>query len=329
MNFPLKKTLFTIVALMLSLFLAGQNELEEIKDFGSNPGKLDMFLHKPHQRTDTIRHKARRPLVVVLHGCNQSAKSLSRESGWDMLADKFDFYVIYPAQSRLNNASNCFDWYNEKDISKNSGESGSVKQMIDYMRRSYGIDSTQIFVYGLSAGAAMTTALLANYPETFNAGAVLAGGPYKMATGAWDGLSAMMKPTSHTAKEWGALVKKDNPDFKGNYPRLVICHGKDDKIVNPKNSYELVKQWSDLTGTDTVACKTEKNFAGRPDIEKNIYCSKDGSEKIFYYQMAGLGHALAVDPGTGATQGGQKGIFTVDRDFFSTYWIAKDFGLIP
>lgn len=316
-------------ALLPGLSSLAQSELEEVKDFGSNPGRLEMYLHKPHQEVDTIKHLAHRPLVVALHGCNQNARNIARESGWNMLADKYDFFVIYPEQSRLNNPSDCFNWFNEKDTEKNSGESGSVKQMVDYMRAHYGIDSTKIFAYGLSAGAAMTSVLLVNYPETFNAGAVLAGGPYKMATGAFEGLSAMMKPKSHTAQELGERVRKDNPNYKGNYPRLVVCHGKDDKIVNPKNSDELVKQWASISGADTVATREIKNFAGRPDIEKKIYCTKSGAEKMFYYQMAGLGHALAVDPGTGATQGGQKGVFTVDKDFFSTYWIAKDFGLIP
>lgn len=329
MILALRKALFAVPALLLTLFLPAQNELEEVKNFGANPGHLDMYIHKPQQKTDTIKHKAYRPLVVALHGCNQNAKSISSESGWSMLADKYDFFVVYPEQSRLNNASDCFNWFNEKDAERNSGECGSVKEMIDYMRAHYRIDTTKIFVYGLSAGAAMTSVMLANYPGLFNAGAVLAGGPYKMATGAFDGLKVMIKPKTHTAKEWGEKVRKENPNFSGNYPRLVVCHGKDDKIVNPRNSIELVKQWSDLTGADTVACKTEKNFAGRPDIEKNTYCAKDGTAKIFYYQMAGLGHALAVDPGTGPTQGGQKGVFTVDKDFFSTYWIAKDFGLVP
>lgn len=324
----MKKTL--LIALLVTCFCShAQTQIEQIKDFGSNPGDLEMFLHKPHRDLDTVKHLAFRPLVVVLHGCNQSAKTMSKETGWNKLADYFDFFVIYPSQSRFNNPSDCFNWFNKKDISKNSGESGSIKQMIDYMRKNYGIDSTKIFVYGLSAGAAMTSVLLATYPETFNAGAVFAGGPYKMAVGAMEGFSAMVKPIMHPAKVWGDIVKNDNPNYKGNYPRLVVCHGKDDKIVNPKNSYELIKQWSGLVGTDTVPTKTIKPFNNHPDIEKKIYCSKDGKEKIIFYEASKLGHTLMVDPGEPITQGGETGLFSVDKNFFSTYWIAKDFGLIP
>jgi hypothetical protein len=34
-----------------------------------------------------------------------------------------------------------------------------------------------------------------------------------------------------------------------------------------------------------------------------------------------------VDPGEGETQGGSTGLFGVDKDFFSTYWIMLDFGI--
>lgn len=315
--------------LLCSLTSISQEELKEIADFGNNPGNLDMFLHTPQRKVDSVKNSAFRPLVVVLHGCNQTVKHVARQSGWNSLADYFDFYVIYPGQKRLNNASDCFNWFNEKDISRNSGESGSIKQMIDHMRKNYGIDSTQIFVYGLSAGAAMTSVLMATYPETFNAGAVLAGGPYKMALGAVGGFNAMIKPKIRPAREWSDLVRKDNPGYKGKYPRLVICHGKSDKIVSPKNSYELVKQWSDLLGTDTVPGKTLQAFAGKADVEKKIYCSKDSAEKIFFYEVTKAGHALIIDPGEPPIKGGETGLFAVDKDFFSTYWIAKDFGLVP
>jgi hypothetical protein len=42
-----------------------------------------------------------------------------------------------------------------------------------------------------------------------------------------------------------------------------------------------------------------------------------------------MGHFIPVDPGTLPYQGGEKTMYTTDKDFFSTYFIACDFGLIP
>ena len=47
--------------------------------------------------------------------------------------------------------------------------------MIARMVADHGIARDRIFVTGLSAGGAMTSVMLATYPEVFSAGAVIAG----------------------------------------------------------------------------------------------------------------------------------------------------------
>jgi len=316
------KLLFVFTLHFCYVNIQSQTELTEVKNFGTNPGHLTFFLHTPKIK------KEKMPLVVALHGCNENVEIISKQSGWNKLADENGFCVIYPQQRFFNNTSSCFNWFNEKDISKNSGESGSIKQMLDFICDSLSIDTTKIFAYGLSAGAAMSVALLADYPETFNAGAILAGGPFMMATNALNGVSAMLNPKHKSSREWGELVRKQNPNYKGKYPRIVIAHGKNDKVVSSKNSYELVKQWAYVLHTDTVATKIIENFANNNDINRKVYLDKQNEEKIIFYEINNLGHALPVDPGEGANQGGKTGLFAVDKNFFSTYWIAKDFGLI-
>ena len=316
------KPYLLIVTFLLTFNCQSQSGLRKIEDFGSNPGNLVFYIHVPKIKKDKMA------LVVALHGCNQDVATISKQSGWNKLADENQFCVIYPQQRFLNNPSCCFNWFNEYDISKNSGESGSIKQMIDFVCDSFSIDKKKIFAYGLSAGAAMTVALLADYPETFNAGAVLAGGPFMMATNSFSGVSAMIKPKIRSSKEWGELVLKQNPDFKNNFPRVIIVHGKNDNVVNPKNSYELIKQWAYVLKTDTIPSKIVSAFANNKDVERKSFSNKQQEEKIVFYEINKLGHSLAVDPGEGALQGGKTGMFSVDKDFFSTYWIAKDFGLL-
>ena len=47
--------------------------------------------------------------------------------------------------------------------------------------RGHDIDTQRIFVTGLSAGGAMTSVMLAIYPEVFAAGAIIAGLPFGVA----------------------------------------------------------------------------------------------------------------------------------------------------
>jgi poly(3-hydroxybutyrate) depolymerase len=107
-----------------------------------------------------------------------------------------------------------------------------------------------------------------------------------------------------------------------------VVHGEDDNVVNIKNSYELVKQWTDLHGTKQMPDSVIHSFANNSDVQKDIYLDRDGNAVIKFYRISNLGHALAVSPGSPVDKGGETGLFAVDKGFHSTYWIAVDFGLI-
>lgn len=264
-------------------------------------------------------------MVIALHGCSQNGENLSEHSGWSKLAEENDFIVLFPEQKRTNNVSNCFNWFNLDDITANSGEVKSIITMIDFAIKNYNIDTSRIYIYGVSAGAAMAVCLLANYPEYFNAGAILAGAPYKTAINATQAGKAIRKPVDKSPEEWARLVTTDS--IKKQYPKLIVCHGNIDNIVNIKNSYELIEQWSYLHEMDTIPDAIANNYKSK-DMNRAIYKNKSGEEMIVFYTFLGIGHTIPVDPGTDKTQGGKEGIFAKDTDYFSTYYIAMDFNLI-
>jgi len=313
-----------IINAFFSSFVQGQNEMLQIKNFGSDPGNLEMYMHVPNNLNDSVK----RPLIVALHGCTQDAASMAKQSGWNKLADNYGFFMLYPQQKFINNPNTCFNWFRKKDISKGKGEVKSIKQMIDYATKKYPIDSSKIFVYGLSSGAAMGVALLADYPELFNAGAILAGGPFMAATNPVSGLMSMVAIKNKSSRELAAPVLKQNMGFKNKYPRIIIIHGKNDPVVEIKNSYQLIQQWTYLHHTDTVADVAMPSFQKQADITKTFYKDADGDVVVIFYEVANLGHALMVNPGEGLSKGGETGLFAVDKDFFSTLWIAIDFGII-
>src|SRR5215212_11786459 len=76
--------------------------LTQVTGFGTNPGNLLMFTHVP------ANLPANAPLVVVLHGCTQSAAAME-SSGWSTAANAQGFYVIYAQQQTSNNSSSCFN----------------------------------------------------------------------------------------------------------------------------------------------------------------------------------------------------------------------------
>ena len=145
-------------------------------------------------------------LVVVLHGCGQTAAGYDYGAGWSTLADRYGFALLLPEQQRTNNAQRCFNWFSPADTERDSGEPASIKAMVDRMVRDHGIDPRRVFITGLSAGGAMTSAMLACYPEVFAAGAIIAGLPYGAAENVQQALQSMSQSPSRPAQEWGDLV---------------------------------------------------------------------------------------------------------------------------
>ena len=64
------------------------DHLTETRNFGPNPGALRMFSHLTPDLPDQC------PLLVVLHGCTQSAAVYDLGAGWSTLADRFGFALL-------------------------------------------------------------------------------------------------------------------------------------------------------------------------------------------------------------------------------------------
>jgi poly(hydroxyalkanoate) depolymerase family esterase len=307
------------------LFFTGssfsQSHLKEIKNFGENPGKLSLYSFNASDRSFTKN----KPLVMALHGCAMTAQKLNKLTEWDSLAKKNDFVVFYPQQKIINNGSNCFNWFLEKDINRN-GESFSLYQMIRYAIDSLQIDSTRIFFYGVSAGACMSDVMCANYPWLIKKAAIYAGIPFKTATGA-AGLKLAGKAIIKPANERIYNVKKQTPFYSGNFPEIIILHGTEDFVTDYAYAGEFVKQWTGVHEISDKATVTDTAFNNNNRVQRFSYQDHE-NEKVIYYKIIGLGHKIAVDEGNGEGKGGKDKFFSENVGFFSTYFIARDFGLI-
>jgi poly(hydroxyalkanoate) depolymerase family esterase len=317
-----KFSLLIFVLLFVNILSFSQTGWLQITSFGTNPGNLKMYQYVP----DNISNNA--PLVVVLHGCGQTAQEYANESGWNVLADNHKFYLLYAEQQYLNNSSYCFNWFNTADNSRDQGEVYSVKQMVDYMKTHFSIDNSKVFVSGLSAGAGLSVAMLGAYPDVFTAGASMAGIPYKAATDAITGMNAMYGLVTKTAAQWGDLVRNENPTYSGSFPKLAIFQGTNDLTVSPINSTELVKQWTNVHNTDQTPDSTNSAFNGNNLIEMKQFNDNNGNIAVQLFNINTMQHAISIDPGNCFQQGGTSGTYAIDKDFFSSFWAARFFGII-
>jgi poly(hydroxyalkanoate) depolymerase family esterase len=294
-----------------------RNRLHEVAGFGTNPGNLRMLEYVPNAVG------AEPALVVVLHGCTQSAAAYDHGSGWSSLADRHGFALLFPEQKRENNPKNCFTWFERGDMARGRVEAVSIREMIEHMVAVRRIARHRIFITGLSAGGAMASVMLATHPKIFAAGAIIAGLPYGAAGSVQEAFEAMFKGRRWPARHWGDLVRAAS-SHRGPWPRISVWHGSADTTVVPMNADEIVKQWADVHGLPASPTErtTESGFA------RAVWRDRDGREVIESVTIPGMAHGTPLASGEGEERCGHAGPFLLEVGVSSSYHIARFFGLL-
>ena len=292
-----------------------QERLQEVANFGSNPGNLRMFVYAP----DALPSDP--ALLVALHGCTQNAADFDRGTGWSTLADRFGFVVLYAEQPRSNNPQGCFSWFLPDDIARDRGEALSIRQMVDRAIIDYGIDRRQVFVTGLSAGGAMSSVMLAAYPDVFAGGAIIAGLPYGCAASVEEAYECMLQGCAASARELGDRVRAASP-HNGPWPKISVWHGSEDPIVKPTNADGILRQWINVHGL-SVHPALEDVVDG---YSRRLW--RDAGETVIEtFSITGMAHGVPLATDTGAQSCGAAGACLLDVGISSTYHIARFFGL--
>ena len=289
------KYLILIILTITTSHLLSQS-LTLVDKFGRNPGMLKMFMHIP-VNLDASKEV---PLVLVLHGCTQTAKSIGAASGWNKLADSLGFIVLYPEQRMINNTSKCFNFFVGLKAKRNKGEAASIKNMITYTSNEFNIDRSRVFITGMSAGGGMSNVMLNAYPEIFNAGALLESPP----------------------------ILPGGPNESSKIiPRIAIVQGDEDKITSPQMGEKLLDQWVKKNKMDSTDFKLVNNFMDNNLLRTRSFYNSKNELRIVMLNIKNTGHKLLIDPGENIKHGGRSGVHTKDINFHSTYWVAEFFGL--
>jgi feruloyl esterase len=194
--------------------------------------------------------------------------------------------------------------------------------MIEKVVVDHDIDRRRVFVTGLSAGGAMTSNMLACYPEVFAGGAIVAGVPYGAATTVQQAFETMYKSPTRSAHEWGDLVRKASP-HRGPWPRVSVWHGNADKTVIPSNALEILKQWTDVLGLP-LSPSVKTRVDGFP---REVWINEAGDELIEAYTITNMAHGTPLAIGEAEGSCGAPGPFLLPVGISSSYHIAKFFGI--
>lgn len=269
------------------------------------------------------------PLLVMLHGCHQSATQFARATRMNHHAERKGFAVLYPQQSLGLQAQRCWRWYTPA-VQHGSGETAALSQLIEMICAQHLIDRRRIYACGISAGAGMAAILALNHPELIAAVGLHSGPVFGAGRNAVEGLRVMKHGSViavHTAidrvLEHRAMqnsVDKPLPPM----PALLI-HGNDDHIVASVNQQQLSQQWLRLNGrlhgamADCITVKPHGRGASRNSHEIHDYLLNQ-KPILRVVRIGGLGHEWSGgDPSERFTSKAGPDSSRMMIDFFSKH----------
>ena len=183
------------------------------------------------------------PLVVMLHGCQQTAPDFATATRMNQLAERKGFAVLYPQQSAASDAHRCWHWY-QRSIQKGQGDVQVMADMITQVRQRHGLDASRTYAAGLSAGAALATILALRHPELIAALGVHSAPVFGAADSAISGYRVMQHGAAAVVGEVAGVAARAIASARppqGGMPAIVI-HGDRDAVVRRINARQLGQQ---------------------------------------------------------------------------------------
>lgn len=239
-------------------------------------------------------------LVVMLHGCTQTADDFARGTRMNALAERDRFLVLYPEQDRAANPQACWNWFDPRHQARDRGEPSLIADMTRRVMNAYPVDPHRVFVAGISAGGIMASTVAFAYPDLYAAVGIHSAVPYGVASDVPTALSAM-----RGARPAGDAWKTAGYQAMGSRARVlpaIVIHGQRDAVALPRNAGDILAQW---VATNDLADDGEANATvvgtradsgatpGGHRWTRATFSTSSGQSVVELLMIAELGHAWA------------------------------------
>jgi poly(hydroxyalkanoate) depolymerase family esterase len=179
------------------------------------------------------------PLIVMLHGCGQSATQFAQGTRMNRLAEQKGYAVLYPQQSLTSHMHRCWKWY-DKATQQGGGDVALIVGIVLHVVEKHGIDRSRLYIAGVSAGAAMADIVALNHPELIAAVGIHSGPVFGGGHSTLGALNLMQHGDPAGSKGAIAGILARQPGFPA-MPKILI-QGMQDKVVDPINQRQLLQQ---------------------------------------------------------------------------------------
>lgn len=261
---------------------------------------MQYWLYLPKHIPDTVARQGW-PLVLMLHGCHQTATEFSEGTRMNRLAEEQGYAVLYPQQLVNLQAQRCWRWY-DQSVQQGGGETLALAQLVKSVCDQHAIDARRIYACGLSAGAGMAAVLALNHPELIAAVGLHSGPVFGVGHSPIGALHVMRHGALAQAdmairsaiERRATIATPRTPEPMPAMPAIMI-HGEDDQVVRPINQQHLTGQWLRVNGIpEGPATRVTVKPAGRGG-KRNMHEIQDYVVRrklvLRVVRIAGLGHA--------------------------------------
>lgn len=235
------------------------------------------------------------PLVVMLHGCEQTALDLARGTRMHRLADLEGFLIAYPQQSRRGQRNRCWHWF-QPDTAHGYAEADAIAGVISEVVARQALDPARVYIAGLSAGAGMAAMVALRHPGLVAALGMHSGTVVGDAHSATEGFRTMRRGTVRPPAELLEPLLADPPRFPGM--PAVIVQGERDTVVYACNGRQLLEQFAGLNGVLPASASAERIYAAGTRREYlRIDVPAGRAAVVQLCQVKALGHAWSGGDG--------------------------------
>lgn len=274
------------------------------REFTNHAGTRAYKVYVPAKPSD-----APRPMVVMLHGCTQSADDFAAGTGMNRLAEEHGFLVVYPEQAPHANISKCWNWFNPQDQVRDAGEPSLIAGIVGEVAARHGVDPRRVFVAGLSAGAAMAVVLGETYPEVFAGVGAHSGLPYGSAHDIPSAMAAMKGGRSgmpHLQNLPGAAAGARRTPVHA--VPIIVFHGDRDHTVQHSNAAQVVHDAIQAHAAEGTVVQPRPQHAaavGGRHYSRTVHADANGQSRVEAWTLHGAGHAWSGGDASGSYTDGQ------------------------
>jgi len=219
------------------------------------------------------------PLVVMLHGCTQSADDFAAGTRMNLVAEEHTCFVVYPAQPSEANQAKCWNWFRPSDQQRDSGEPSLIAGITCQIMRDYQVDQTRVYVGGLSAGGAAAAIMGATYKDLYAAVGIHSG----LACGAATDMPSAFAAMRQGGGPGSRVISGDGPPVP-----TIVFHGDRDTTVHPTNGDQILRS---MRTTKTQEKVHRGQVTGGHAYTRTVHGDTSGRGMLEHWNVHGAGHA--------------------------------------